>query len=1110
MHKPLWSFLLALSINLSCLGVAVAALPLDLGGSSSSATPAAESNPSENLAKELEALRSEQARLEASKKEFSGLLQQAPELVRQMRREIGVLEKHDAEPRLPSTLNTMEQAINLLEAQAKALQISLNDVMDSIGEQQSLPSLTREQVAAAQKQINDVQGRLRDLGEAASKPLDNLKREVLRQQLANATLRRDNAQSRLEGYQKLLEMYTVNRDLLLLRLGVIKSTLQALRTERDSLRQQSVEQQQEEDELLQSELAQKHGLVLAELEKNQRLSRSLNALSDDLTSVNDRLAASKQELQELRYRFEMAQQQLELTQAYQRVDDYLVRQRQTLQTQIREQQDDEDLTQIISRTRLDQFKYDDQLRQVRTQAYHDEYVNQLLEKAVSLDPERETEVRRSLQEVRAARAELLARLVEVSANYVVALTNLDLAMDEQLAERERFFEMLNQKLLWRRSSEPLSLDWLQKLPISALWFVSHEGWRQVVRTWVDGFVKPVYPVLGFVAALAALYWPRRRMLQRLDVLRAHIGNVMKDKFRYTAEALVITVLLAAPLPVLTAIAAAPLVAHPEASVFANSVGQALISMAYWIFVLTFIRFICLPNGLAVVHFNWRPNATAIVSRWLPLLYWQIPAAIVYIVVWSEGDEHQAGLLGRAAYLAMAVWFWLYTWRVMSPHSGVLQKDDGVALHWYQRWGRPLYWLAVLVPTALLGLAFEGFNFSAMILHGLMYQTLVLAMMIFVLDQVCMRWFAVQERKLALGRALAKREAMKKAKESHEAARNTGDSLPEVELPSIDVTTISEQNRALLKVLSYSAFAVAMWWTWKDTFQAVNFFNEVVLWQYGSGDGQTPVSLGTVLFTLVAVVLTYVSVKNLPGLIEMVVLQRFGIDSGIRFAITTTARYLVMVSGVMVISAMMGLDWGKLGWLVAALGVGLGFGLQEIFANFISGLIILYERPIRIGDTVTITDLTGTVTRIRMRATTICDWDQKEIIIPNKTFVTSQFINWTLSDDVTRLVLKVGVLVGADTELVTRTLLEIAEANEKVLADPPSTALFLSFDDSVLRFELRVFVDQFRQRMVLMHELNMEINRRFTELGIRLAFPQLDLHVRNLPNTPPLQAPSAAK
>jgi potassium efflux system protein len=129
----------------------------------------------------------------------------------------------------------------------------------------------------------------------------------------------------------------------------------------------------------------------------------------------------------------------------------------------------------------------------------------------------------------------------------------------------------------------------------------------------------------------------------------------------------------------------------------------------------------------------------------------------------------------------------------------------------------------------------------------------------------------------------------------------------------------------------------------------------------------------------------------------------------------------MLFGGLVGFSMIGIEWSKLQWLVAALGVGLGFGLQEIFANFISGLIILFEKPIRIGDTVTIRDLTGSITKINTRATTISDWDRKEIIVPNKAFITEQFINWSLSDSVTRVVLTVPAPSDANSEEVTQIL-----------------------------------------------------------------------------------------
>ena len=139
---------------------------------------------------------------------------------------------------------------------------------------------------------------------------------------------------------------------------------------------------------------------------------------------------------------------------------------------------------------------------------------------------------------------------------------------------------------------------------------------------------------------------------------------------------------------------------------------------------------------------------------------------------------------------------------------------------------------------------------------------------------------------------------------------------------------------------------------------------------------------------------------------------------------------------------LGVSWDKLQWLVAALSVGLGFGLQEIFANFISGLIILFERPIRIGDTITLGNLHGTVSRIRIRATTVTDFDRKEIIIPNKTFVTDQLINWSLSDNVTRVVLTYGVVHGSDLATVHRLLRQAADENVRVLADPEPQVFFM--------------------------------------------------------------------
>ncbi len=189
------------------------------------------------------------------------------------------------------------------------------------------------------------------------------------------------------------------------------------------------------------------------------------------------------------------------------------------------------------------------------------------------------------------------------------------------------------------------------------------------------------------------------------------------------------------------------------------------------------------------------------------------------------------------------------------------------------------------------------------------------------------------------------------------------------------------------------------------------------------------------------------------------------------------------------------------WLAAGLTVGLGFGLQEIFANFISGLIILFERPVRIGDVVTIGDVSGTVSRIHIRATTITDWDRKEYIVPNKEFVTGRLLNWTLTDQTNRVVVDVGVAYGTDTVQARSLLLSAAQDNCDVMNDPPPIATFEGFGDSALNLRLRCYLPNLDNRLSTITDLHEAIDQAFKQAGIEISFPQQDLHVRSMPSDP---------
>jgi potassium efflux system protein len=246
-----------------------------------------------------------------------------------------------------------------------------------------------------------------------------------------------------------------------------------------------------------------------------------------------------------------------------------------------------------------------------------------------------------------------------------------------------------------------------------------------------------------------------------------------------------------------------------------------------------------------------------------------------------------------------------------------------------------------------------------------------------------------------------------------------------------------------------------------------------------------------------VFVTVVSVRNFSGVMEILVFRRWSIEAGERYAVNQLAKYLLIAIGFVSVANELGGSWSEVQWLVAALGVGLGFGLQEIFANLVSGIILLFERPIRIGDTVTIGDVTGKVSRIQMRATTLIDWDQKELIVPNKTFITSQLVNWSLSDAITRIVIPVGIAYDSDVEFAHKVMMDTVKTTPKVLAEPAPSVVLIGFGDNSLQFSIRVFVNELADRLPVTHDLHVRLEKALRENHISIPFPHRDVYVHQV-------------
>ena len=247
-------------------------------------------------------------------------------------------------------------------------------------------------------------------------------------------------------------------------------------------------------------------------------------------------------------------------------------------------------------------------------------------------------------------------------------------------------------------------------------------------------------------------------------------------------------------------------------------------------------------------------------------------------------------------------------------------------------------------------------------------------------------------------------------------------------------------------------------------------------------------------------LTVVSAKNLPGFLELLILRRTKLDTGAKYAVTTIVGYLIIAFGTLAALNKAGLQWSELKFVAGAFSLGLAFGMQEIIANFVCGIILLFERPVRIGDYVTIGSQSGTVKRIQIRAVTLQDLDRRETVIPNKKLITDDVTNWSLTDEVVRMTVPVGIAYGSDTALAQQTMMKVLMDNPNILKTPAPTVLFLGFGDSSLDFEIRGFMNDIRDLPRIKSQIHLAVDDAFRKHNIEIPFPQRVVHHVPAPQT----------
>jgi potassium efflux system protein len=962
--------------------------------------------------------------------------------------------------------------------------------------------------ADARRRIDNLRSSRDELAVAIStSPPPDEQQALTDARMLNMELRRMAQGAEINMLEQELVSHSVRLELMKARLDVAQRArlqsqrrVELLRAHVNERRQTAASLAQQTAEVIELAAANKHPVVRALAEDNAGITRELPTLAARIEGASTQLDQINADTRDLEQRLERSRQRLDVGGLSRAIGLLLVEESRSLPQVSQHRVQVNKRSTLLAEVGLAQMRIQEQQRELRSMDARVEIVMT----EIAGDVADEDELARIRSEVRLLlldQRELLLQAENTYSSYLQVLSDLDVAQRRLVESAGEYREFLGQNLLWIPSAPIVFTgDWKLTGP-AILTALSANSWLEVGSDLTESISEHPIEAVFALLLLAALLLSRKPLANHNKAINNRIGRLSSDHIGLTLAALAIAALRAAPLSVLLAITGWFLSSAAQLYPFSTIVTASLFAVAPFLFNVLLFRVLSAERGVLHVHFGWRQENLVIVRRQFDRLA-AIGAPLVFATVLFYASDVAAdrATMGRLMFVALMIVLSLVIRPLTHPVTGVAasyynEQKSGWAskLRWF--W----YGLAVGGPLLLAILSAIGYLYTSLILTSLLVDTIWLALTLIVVNLIVLRWIALAHRKMALNMLLKEREAAIASRESEDASEAESE-LPISESKPMDLDEVDAQTRKLLRWGLIAVAAVAGWGIWSEVFPAFRLLDQVALWtQTGLVDGVeaiVPVTLADLLLAALVAAGTAIASKNLPGLMEIAILQRLTLPPGSRYAINTLTGYIVITIGVVTVLNIIGWKWSQIQWLVAALSVGLGFGLQEIVANFVSGLIILFERPVRVGDTVTVGQLSGTVSRVRIRATTITDWDRKEIIVPNKAFITEQVINWTLADPITRVVVPVGIAYGSDYELAQKVMEDTLHSLPLVLDEPKPEVFFIGFGDSSLDFSLRVHSRQLSDRLPLMHAVHQAILKALRENGIEIPFPQRDLHIRS--------------
>ncbi len=980
-------------------------------------------------------------------------------------------------------LPELEQMIQVGKTELDAKKDQMTQTRDAIDAMPQRPAEIRARVAELAKQGTELESQLGVMNKkVTSGSAEEAALWLARAQFASANAEKAALEEEQLSQPMRQALLKAQLDQLSYDIGEQERRLRAVTLRAGELRQGEASEAQAAADLALAQTLGKHVLIQQLADNNAALSKTFSERNEEIETADKLEDSTRSKADHLETDLTAIEHKLELLGMSTALGGIL-RERQAQLPGHREMAkkiaaNAEDIRASSAR----QVELEDERRQLRNRS---DYVKQLVQ---NLDTQTAQEISGDLNELVRSRRQLLLKAVNLENTYAQQLGDLDFTLRRYSEAVDNYQKFISERLLWIPSRETFALFRGEDLLKQVVEVTAPSRWLSVLTNMPGEILtKPLAGMAILVVLLLIYFNPRLR--QRLADTGKHVGYVRSDKFSTTVQALGYSVLMSLKWPLLMLAIAWLFEMQDEESELATALYLASVRTAMYFLGLEFLRNTLLPRSLVDMHFRWPSSRVALIGQRIAKLELTfLPATFLVVFFLDLYPREVGGPLGALAVvlvlLSIAFFFRRLPQFVQSKVQMIFRNQSTVES---PLWGRVIRNMLFWIPVASILTVCLGYTYSAIEVALLLVETFVLLSCVLILHELGLRWLSLARRRMALKVQL----------ELATSDTEDTDSV-EDEILENDPELLSYEGTKLLNLLTLFGGLLGIAWIWAEVFPALGILDSVKLWHrtavVDGGVVADAVTLADLLKALIMATVGWVLLQRIPGLLEIFLRQKVQVAPASAYALTRVFQYASTTLLLIFVVGTLGGSWSSMQWAVAALSLGIGFGLQEIVANFICGLIILFEQPIRVGDTVTVGEISGKVTRIQMRATTIRDGDNRELLVPNKQFITSQLLNWSLSDSVTRRVIQIGLAYGSDLEQAMTIVGDVARQEGLVLTDPAPLITFDNFGESSLGISLRYFIDQLDQTLRVDTRLRLEIHRRFNEAGIEIAYPPRNIHM----------------